>query len=122
MQLRGTFLSLWDDLLPPIPEHRWRENLAMVAAWLAEFGGTPLAQPPRMDWKAPATIGEQPASRGDETDTSPGEQTTAPEQTTTEQAHVDQASTEQATTQQVITERATAESAIGDRATRERAR
>lgn len=54
LQLRGTFLSLWDDILPPIPEAQWRENLALVAAWLAEFGGTPLAEPPRIDWKAPS--------------------------------------------------------------------
>jgi hypothetical protein len=54
LQLRGTFLSLWDEILPPIPEHQWRENLALVAAWLAEFGGRPLAEPPRIDWKAPA--------------------------------------------------------------------
>lgn len=55
-QLRGSFLSLWDDILPPIAESRWRENLAMVAAWLAEFGGRPLAEPPRIDWQAPNTI------------------------------------------------------------------
>jgi diadenosine tetraphosphate (Ap4A) HIT family hydrolase len=57
LQLRGTFLSLWDDILPPIPEDQWRENLALVAAWLAEFGGRPLAEPPRIDWKAPGTLG-----------------------------------------------------------------
>src|SRR5690349_6308188 len=56
LQLRGTFLSLWDEILPPIPEHQWRENLALVAAWLAEFGGRPLAEPPRIDWKAPAQL------------------------------------------------------------------
>jgi len=56
LQLRGTFLSLWDEILPPVPESKWRENLALVAAWLAEFGGTPLAAPPRIDWKAPATL------------------------------------------------------------------
>ncbi|MCW2640871.1 MAG: hypothetical protein JWP76_3177 [Dactylosporangium sp.] len=56
LQLRGTFLSLWDEILPPIPEHQWRESLAHVAAWLAEFGGRPLAEPPRIDWKAPATL------------------------------------------------------------------
>jgi diadenosine tetraphosphate (Ap4A) HIT family hydrolase len=56
LQLRGSFLSLWDDILPPIPEAQWRENLALVAAWLAEFGGRPLAEPPRIDWQAPATI------------------------------------------------------------------
>jgi diadenosine tetraphosphate (Ap4A) HIT family hydrolase len=62
VQLRGMFLSLWDDILPPIPEEQWRENLALVAAWLAEFGGTPLAQPPRIEWKAPAKLSEQAAA------------------------------------------------------------
>jgi hypothetical protein len=56
LQLRGSFLSLWDDILPPISEDRWRENLALVAAWLAEFGGRPLAEPPRIAWQAPATL------------------------------------------------------------------
>ncbi len=54
LQLRGTFLSLWDDILPPIGAEQWHENLALIAAWLAEFGGTPLAQPPRIEWKAPS--------------------------------------------------------------------
>lgn len=61
LQLRGTFLSLWDEILPPIPDARWRENLALVAAWLAEFGGTPLAQPPRIEWKAPARLTDSAA-------------------------------------------------------------
>ncbi|WP_243709306.1 hypothetical protein [Micromonospora sp. 15K316] len=56
LQLRGTFLSLWDSILPPIPETKWRENLAMVAAWLADFGGRPLAEPPRIQWQAPSSI------------------------------------------------------------------
>lgn len=56
LQLRGTFLTLWEEILPPIPEAQWRENLALIAAWLAEFGGEPLAQPPRIDWKAPASL------------------------------------------------------------------
>ncbi|MFG1720350.1 hypothetical protein ACGFLT_09370 [Micromonospora chalcea] len=56
LQLRGTFLSLWDSILPPISEDRWRENLAMVAAWLAEFGGRPLAEPPRIQWQAPSSF------------------------------------------------------------------
>jgi len=56
LQLQGTFLALWDDILPVIPEQQWRENLAMVAAWLAEFGGRPLAEPPRIDWKSPASL------------------------------------------------------------------
>jgi hypothetical protein len=56
LQLRGTFLTLWDEILPPVPEAQWRENLALVAAWLAEFGGEPLAKPPRIDWKAPSSF------------------------------------------------------------------
>lgn len=59
LQLRGTFLSLWDDILPPISESQWRENLALVAAWLAEFGGTPLAQPPHFAWQTPANLADQ---------------------------------------------------------------
>jgi diadenosine tetraphosphate (Ap4A) HIT family hydrolase len=59
LQLRGTFLSLWDDILPPISEARWRENLALVAAWLAEFGGRPLAEPPRIQWQAPSSFSAQ---------------------------------------------------------------
>jgi hypothetical protein len=57
LQLQGTFLALWDDILPAISEEQWRENLALVAAWLAEFGGRPLAEPPRIHWKSPATVG-----------------------------------------------------------------
>ncbi|MEE6258469.1 hypothetical protein [Plantactinospora sonchi] len=60
LQLRGTFLSLWDDILPPIPESQWRENLAMIAAWLAEFGGRPLAEPPRIQWQAPSSLNQLP--------------------------------------------------------------
>jgi hypothetical protein len=56
LQLRGTFLTLWDEILPPIPEVQWRENLALIAAWLAEFGGTPLAEPPHINWQAPASF------------------------------------------------------------------
>ncbi|MDO3705546.1 hypothetical protein Q3W71_28145 [Micromonospora sp. C28SCA-DRY-2] len=56
LQLRGTFLPLWDSILPPISEAQWRENLALVAAWLAEFGGRPLAEPPRIQWQAPSSL------------------------------------------------------------------
>jgi hypothetical protein len=70
LQLRGTFLSLWDEILPPIPEYQWRENLALVAAWLAEFGGRPLAEPPRIDWKAPSMFAEDgPAETSSQDDT-----------------------------------------------------
>lgn len=58
LQLRGSFLAMWDDILPPIPEAHWKESLAHVAAWLAEFGGTALVQPPRIDWQAPARLTE----------------------------------------------------------------
>lgn len=58
LQLRGTFLTLWDEVLPSIPEGQWRENLALIAAWLAEFGGEPLAKPPRIDWKAPSSFAQ----------------------------------------------------------------
>ncbi|MGI5212607.1 hypothetical protein [Plantactinospora sp. CA-290183] len=69
LQLRGTFLSLWEDILPPISESQWRENLALVAAWLADFGGRPLAEPPRIQWQAPSSLAQQAA---------PGRQTGEP--------------------------------------------
>nr|WP_285551600.1 hypothetical protein [Actinoplanes regularis] len=56
LQLRGTFLSLWDDILPVIPEPRWRENLALVAAWLADFGGTAIAEPAHIEWESSGTL------------------------------------------------------------------
>lgn len=58
LQLRGSFLSLWDDILEPIPEAQWRENLALIAAWLAEFGGRPLAEPSRIIWHAPSRFAD----------------------------------------------------------------
>src|SRR4051812_18749466 len=64
LQLRGTFLSLWDDILPVIPEQQWRENLALVAAWLAEFGGTAIAEPPHIQWESPSTITYTPDGKG----------------------------------------------------------
>jgi hypothetical protein len=62
LQLRGTFLSLWDDILPVIPEYQWRDNLALVAAWLAEFGGRANAEPPHIQWQSPSTISESPSA------------------------------------------------------------
>lgn len=62
LQLRGTFLSLWDDILPVIPEQQWRGNLALVAAWLAEFGGQANAEPPHIEWQSPSTISESPSA------------------------------------------------------------
>lgn len=61
LQLRGTFLSMWDDILERVNETRWQEDLALVAAWLGEFGGRVLAEPPRIDWHAPSTFGEPSA-------------------------------------------------------------
>ena len=34
-QLIGSFAAIWDDVLPPLPEDVWRENLAIVARELA---------------------------------------------------------------------------------------
>ncbi|SCF43539.1 hypothetical protein GA0070564_109122 [Micromonospora mirobrigensis] len=71
LQLRGTFLPLWDSILPAIPESQWRENLAMVAAWLAEFGGRPLAEPPRIQWQAPSSFSGSGAAPADVMDDEP---------------------------------------------------
>jgi hypothetical protein len=60
LQLRGTFLSLWDDILPVIPEEQWLENLALVAEWLAGFGGRAIAEPPHIHWQSPSTFGNEP--------------------------------------------------------------
>jgi diadenosine tetraphosphate (Ap4A) HIT family hydrolase len=38
-QLRTSFAAIWDDILPPLPEELWRENLALVALALAAGGG-----------------------------------------------------------------------------------
>jgi hypothetical protein len=60
LQLRGTFLSLWDDILPVIPEEQWLENLALVAEWLAGFGGRAIAEPAHIHWLSPSTFGNEP--------------------------------------------------------------
>ncbi|WP_203657302.1 hypothetical protein [Actinocatenispora rupis] len=39
LQLRGSFLSMWDDILPPVSTRTWRDNLSFVAAYLADQGG-----------------------------------------------------------------------------------
>jgi hypothetical protein len=51
LQLRGRFLPLWDEVLPPIPDDEWRERLGLVAAWLADFGGRAVVDPPRIAWE-----------------------------------------------------------------------
>jgi len=35
-QLIGSFAAIWDDIVPPIPEAIWRENLDAVVASLSE--------------------------------------------------------------------------------------
>jgi diadenosine tetraphosphate (Ap4A) HIT family hydrolase len=40
MQLRGTCLPIWDDVIPKAPEQDWRASLSAVAAALAAGGGT----------------------------------------------------------------------------------
>ncbi|KUL26513.1 hypothetical protein ADL15_38150 [Actinoplanes awajinensis subsp. mycoplanecinus] len=68
LQLRGTFLSLWDDILPVIPEPQWRENLALVAAWLADFGGQANAEPAHIQWESPSTFVVPPAGPEEDRD------------------------------------------------------
>jgi diadenosine tetraphosphate (Ap4A) HIT family hydrolase len=34
-QLNGSFAMIWDDILPPVPDEVWRENLAIVCRELA---------------------------------------------------------------------------------------
>jgi hypothetical protein len=73
LQLRGTFLSLWDDILPTVPEDQWRENLALVAAWLADFGGRAIAEPPRIEWQAPSRFEpDRNAGSGGAAESKPG--------------------------------------------------
>lgn len=62
LQLRGTFLSMWDDILPPIPDHEWRENLTFIAAWMSEYSGEAVAPPPT-EW---APSGQGGAHQGRE--------------------------------------------------------
>jgi diadenosine tetraphosphate (Ap4A) HIT family hydrolase len=40
MQLRGTCLPIWDDLLPKVPDDEWQDNRRRIAAALAADGGT----------------------------------------------------------------------------------
>lgn len=78
LQLRGTFLSLWDDLLPVIPEEQWLENLALVAEWLAGFGGRAIAEPAHIQWQSPSTFGNEPANVSDTTSPADTWRSTAP--------------------------------------------
>ena len=38
-QLVGSFAAIWDDILPPVPDHIWHANLVAVADALAADGG-----------------------------------------------------------------------------------
>jgi diadenosine tetraphosphate (Ap4A) HIT family hydrolase len=42
-QLIGSFAAIWDDILPPLPEETWRENLAAVTRAL----GAPAVSDPQ---------------------------------------------------------------------------
>jgi hypothetical protein len=33
-QLSDSFAAIWDDILPPVPEERWRADLQALAAAL----------------------------------------------------------------------------------------
>jgi hypothetical protein len=37
-QLTGSFAAIWDDVLPPLPEDVWRDNLATLQR---ELGARP---------------------------------------------------------------------------------
>ncbi|WP_157531867.1 MULTISPECIES: hypothetical protein [unclassified Kitasatospora] len=39
LQLRGNCMTLWDDVLPPLPEADWLANNKVIAAAMAEGGG-----------------------------------------------------------------------------------
>ncbi|MEV6281316.1 hypothetical protein [Kribbella sp. NPDC051770] len=41
-QLRGPLLSVWGDILPPVPEEEFRANTRTVAAALTEVSGAPM--------------------------------------------------------------------------------
>jgi diadenosine tetraphosphate (Ap4A) HIT family hydrolase len=43
LQMRGTCLPIWDDVLPKASEQEWRATMSALAAALAEGGGTPYA-------------------------------------------------------------------------------
>ena len=77
LQLRGTFLSLWDDLLPAIPEEQWLENQALVAEWLAGFGGRAVAAPAHIQWQSPSTFGND-ATTAPETSATPDPESDRP--------------------------------------------
>jgi hypothetical protein len=36
LQLRGPFMTMWDEILPPVEEHEWQMNLEYIAAWLTD--------------------------------------------------------------------------------------
>ncbi len=45
-QLIGSFAAIWDDILPPLPEGTWRENLALVSSALER---PPVSPPPQLE-------------------------------------------------------------------------
>ena len=67
LQLRGSFLPMWNDILPPLAEEVRRDNLALVSAWLADFGGRSMVDPPRIQWQSLDGLDD-----GDAAPTAPG--------------------------------------------------
>jgi hypothetical protein len=51
-RLRGPYLPVWDRALPPVAEDAWRDRLGIIAAWLADFGGTAMVDPARIEWSS----------------------------------------------------------------------
>jgi hypothetical protein len=50
---------MWNDLLPPDPRGDLRDSVALVSAWLADFGGRSMVDPPRIEWQSLAFGGGQ---------------------------------------------------------------
>ena len=57
-QLIGSFAAIWDDILPPLPEETWRENLAAVVRALE----TPaVSDPPPQRERSRSRPGREPS-------------------------------------------------------------
>ncbi|MFC4334148.1 hypothetical protein [Salininema proteolyticum] len=36
LQMRGPFMTMWDEILPPVDRRQWQSDLAYIAAWMDE--------------------------------------------------------------------------------------
>jgi diadenosine tetraphosphate (Ap4A) HIT family hydrolase len=59
-QLIGSFAAIWDDILPPLPESVWRENLTVITREL-ETGTVSRRQPPERSRSRPSPEPSKPA-------------------------------------------------------------